>query len=230
MRKTGYCVVLAMLLLPLVVLGQPQPPVDVKYQDVGRIKLQVTNMGGFTRWGLPVDWKRLVCEWPQGTFIEHVNGAGIRIGAVVDGEPHVSWGYAEYAGFSKCFPSYDAADTIWEASSYLPVPEGLLDLYPDYQPISELDFVCQYWDDIVEAPEHVPLHVHFIQRTYTWSYDPLYNIIYIDYDIICENADGLDSVYVASSSMQTSASSRQRMTSTSSTTTTAGTIRKNDLP
>ncbi len=196
MRTVGSLLLLG-LLLPSLVVAQQRPPIDVKYQDVGNIKLQVTNMGGFTRWGLDVDWKRLVCEWPQGSFIEHVNGAGIRVGAIVNGEPHVSWGYAEFAGFSKCFPSYNPADTIWVASSYLPLPPGLTDMYPGYVPKSEMDFVCQYWDNIVQAPEHVPLHVHFIQRTYTWSYAPLYNIIYIDYDIICENHDGLDSAYVA---------------------------------
>ncbi len=197
MKRTYRFLILMCLIIPALVAAQQRPPIHVKYQDVSNVRLQVTNMGGITRWGLPVDWKRMVCEWPQGTFMEHINGAGIRLGAMVDGVPHVSWGYAEYAGFSKCFPSYDPADTIWEASSYLPLPEGLTDMYPGYEAKSELDFICQYWDDIVERPEHVPLHIHFIQRTYSWSYDPLFNIVYMDYDIICENEDGLDSVYIA---------------------------------
>jgi hypothetical protein len=202
------CVLPAALLLcqalaPGEAQGQQQPPIDIKYQDVGNIRLQVTNMGGFTRWGLPIPYTNLVCEYPQGSYIEHINGAGIRVGALVNGVPRVSWGYAEFAGFSKCFPSFEEADTIWVTSSYLPLPEGLTDWYPGYTAKSELDFVCQYTDTVVPIQEHYPLYVKFVQRTYTWSYEPLNNLIYMDFDVVfLPVADTLDiydvdSVYVA---------------------------------
>jgi hypothetical protein len=207
MAKTVSALALALLLCQGLLLvnaeAQQRPPIDVKYQDVGNIRLQVTNMGGFTRWGLPVPYTNMVCEYPQGSYVEHVNGAGIRVGALVNGVPRVSWGYAEYAGFSKCFPSFDEADTIWIASSYLPLPEGLTDMYPGYEAKSELDFICQFCDSVVAIAEHYPLYVKFIQRTYTWSYEPLNNLIYMDFDIIFLPVDpssdvyDVDDVYVA---------------------------------
>ncbi len=149
------------------------------------LKVYVTNFGGIGKTDLapPLPPESLACEFPAGSDIEHMTGGGIWIGGIIDtahsGPPAptiaVTTGYEGWAGpREEMYPTDNPLDDIWMASANNPVKPDNWDAYwgnsLPFQPVSDEDFYCTYTDTFNTAiPNHVPLHVKVIQKSYAWA-------------------------------------------------------------
>jgi hypothetical protein len=126
----------------------------------------------------------LGCEYPAGSDVEHVYGAGVWIGGIVDtatgGRPSspatlVTTGYEGWAGpLYEMYPSDDSHNRIWTASVADTVKPADWDAYwgssLPFRPVSDQDFYCMYTDTFqTSIASHVPLRLKVIQKSYAWS-------------------------------------------------------------
>jgi hypothetical protein len=192
-------------------------PPDVYTHDVGRVTLQVTNLGLF---GNP--WiEALSFGWEGG---EYLYIAGLWIGALdEDNVPHVSTAAYE----TELRPSLSLIDYVYE--SYEGVPgglrfgpggtgdddgDGLVDedfqdgydndgdtqIDEDFEALGQQMYSCIYRDDTQEAidryNEHVPWGLKVEQRSFGWAVSGSNEFIGVNYDIFHEGSKVMRNVYV----------------------------------
>ena len=193
--------------------------------NAGNLWVNVTNLGVI---GNP--WKTLStdpsCQYPPGSGIEYLWGAGIWVGAMIGDDPtprvSTSTGQLEFR------PSTLPVDTIYECYEGYPggkrffnddgdtderglalVDEeihdgrdndgdGLID--EDFAAISQQMFTCVYRDDTPEAlntyPDHVPMGLEVTQRSYSWGVPGSDDFIGIEYTIKNDGRQDLRNVYL----------------------------------
>lgn len=172
---------------------------DWKIHDVGMVRQVVTNIGGINAstgsYDPILDYPFLMnCEYPPNSQEEHIFEAGIRIGAIVNGDTMVSipnWNNAHQD--YEYFPTGASYDTIWVATQgdTLDIP-----YWPNYVAISEQDFICRYSDyNITDIPLHTPLYLDVIQTSHAWSSYPFDKIIVYNYYVI-PTRNNLQGAYV----------------------------------
>jgi len=183
-------------------LGGLQPTaLDNAVHDVGEVWLNVTNQGLLGSWpgsnsiyeGLPS------LRFPGESGDDLLWSAGVWIGGVMLGERLVSTGqydreirapedpldvmYATAFGApgGNRYPYPDPDDDGDGLENEDPLNgrdddgDGLID--EDFAAISDQDFRCEMADNTVEAqeqyPDHTPLNVAVVQRSYAWGSDPV---------------------------------------------------------
>jgi len=187
-------------------------------QDVGTIGMGVSNYGLFGGSGAyeVTDRDGTVyygCEYPIGSNTVFLAGGGIYVGAVVDGDTMVSSSY--YESGEHCFfpyrdpqidsiltnpyyltdhPELDPSTLDVDTIQILTNREGFHNYSPDA--ISEQDIILQYRDDWWDVPEHYPMHVKILQKSYAWSYSYCDDFIYFNYKIINQNENRMENTYV----------------------------------
>ncbi len=187
---------------------------DKKYTTVGNIGLTITNYGTIgTR---NAYWPtQPSCEYPRGSFKEHIYQGGLWIGALVktqdpnDGRNNqilVTTATNDQAGASRRgsqgyeFTTQNG-DTITELST-------LSDSRPataqySLSAVSHQDFICDYSDTNTRVPAtndsilyHTPLKVKVHQESYAWNFPFADFFVILRYVIYNASPDTLDSVYV----------------------------------
>ncbi len=153
----------------------------------------------------------LGCEFPAGSDIEHLYGAGIWIGGLLDtarqGHPAslatlVTTGYEGWAGpLYELYPSDNPQDKIWTASvSDSNKPAGWDEYWGSslpFKPVSDQDFYCTYTDTFFTSiASHVPLHVKVIQKSYSWIGGYADAIIPLEYWIINVGTKTIQQAYI----------------------------------
>ena len=161
-------------------------------------------------------------EWPAGSGVEYLYGAGLWVGAVVNGVPRVSTTMFEM----EFRPTDDPVDMLYRGAEgasgggRLPSPfadddgdgwvdedwlngrdddgDGLID--EDFAAISTQMFSCWYTDDQPGAsqlyPEHEPMHLLVRQESYQWADDRFDDFVGIDFKITNVGNDLLEDVYL----------------------------------
>jgi len=186
--------------------------------DIGSIDMTVSNMGLFGGHGSyevtnPDGEVFYGCEYPIGSNTVFLSGGSIYIGAIVNGDTMVSSGY--YEAGEHCFFAY--RDPI--VDSILTIP-GYLEDHPEIDPnaldvdtiqvisniegtanyspaaISEQDIILQFCDDWWPVPEHHPMHVKVIQKSYAWSFSYCDDFIFFNYKIINQNDYEFKDAYI----------------------------------
>jgi hypothetical protein len=214
--------ILFVMFFALCVIGEPTVSQTYRHTKQGfSMKLRLDNRGSFGRVAYPgvsgsgnVPNDTIGLEYPVGQPYEHIFGAGIWVGGILDtstvGPPApvrgVSVGYEGWSGpHFEFFPGSSAADTIFRifktGSGYPPkpaawdLPSGLEGAIP-YNPISDADFHTKYDDSHVTVAGHVPLKLKVFQSSYAWE-DPYADaIIIFEYRIINNGEKRIDSAYV----------------------------------
>ncbi len=193
--------------------------------NAGDIWLNVTNLGVI---GNP--WKNLStdpsAQYPPGSGVEYLYGAGIWVGAMVDDNPNprVSTAFDQL----EFRPSKLPTDTIYESYEGFPGGErffnddadvdesgkdlideeihdgrdndgdGLID--EDFGAISQQMFTCIYRDDTAEAlntyPEHVPLGLEITQRSFAWGVPGSDKFVGLEFTIKNDGRHDLRNVYL----------------------------------
>jgi len=193
--------------------------------NAGDLWVNVTNLGVI---GNP--WKSLStdpsCQYPPGSGVEYMWGAGIWVGAMIgeNKEPHVSTALLDW----EFRPSTRPLDTVYESYEGFPggkrffnddgdtdpsgeelVDEeihdgrdndgdGLID--EDFAAISQQMFTCVYRDDSPAAlnsyPEHVPLGLEITQKSFAWGIPGSDNFVGIEFTVKNDGRHDLRNVYL----------------------------------
>ncbi len=185
------------------------------------MKLKLDNRGAFGRVSYPgviggtdPGGDSIGLEYPIGQPFEHIFGAGIWVGGILDtatsGPPvfvrGVSTGYEGWIGpYFEFFPGSSPADTIFrifkQGSGYPPkpdawdLPSGLEGAIP-YKPISDADYHMKYDDYHVRVAGHTPLNLKVFQSSYAWNDTYADAIIILEYRIINMGRKKIDSAFV----------------------------------
>jgi hypothetical protein len=153
-------------------------------------------------------------EYPISQPYEHVFGAGIWVGGILDtatsGPPAfirgVSTGYEGWSGpYFEFFPGSSPADSIFRifksGGTYPPepaawsLPSGMENAFA-YDPISDADYYAKYDDSHVRVTSHVPLNLKVFQSSYAWDDRYADAIIIFEYRIINNGNKKIDSAFV----------------------------------
>ncbi len=147
-------------------------------------------------------------EYPVNGNIEHIFGAGLWVGGLLDtssvgsGPPLrlVSTAYEGWLGPHHEFHYGPLpGDTIWKSGRGSPEPSGWSDYWGPsfpFNPISDSDFYCLYSDYTTAVPGHVPLNLQVIQSSFAWD-DPYAEAVdIIEYRILNTGVRAIDSAYV----------------------------------
>ncbi len=173
------------------------------YTNVGKIALTVTNFGmfgnGFRVYDPNTGEPLPSMEYPRGTGNEHLYRAGLWVGAIdpQTGLPHVTTGVSDATSASagiqgfEFSPTESIGDTVVERSILLTSP------YYSSDAISEQDFLATYYDYLTSVPEHTPLHIRVVQRTYAWSYSYADDFVIAEFVVYNDNTEAeLSDVYL----------------------------------
>jgi hypothetical protein len=193
--------------------------------NVGNLWVNITNLGVI---GNP--WKNLStdpsAQYPPGSGIEYLFGAGLWVGAKIgaDPTPHVSTALYN----TEFRPSVLPVDTIYESYEgypnstrfvnddgdfdYLGRPlideevqdgkdndgDGSID--EDFAAVSQQMFTCVYRDDTGEAlntyAEHVPLGLEVVQKSFAWGVPGSDNFVGLEFTIRNAGRHVLRDVYL----------------------------------
>lgn len=196
------------------------PYLDWKMHDKGNLRLEVTNfgmIGGDNDLFIHPDGF-IKCEYPANSGIEHLEGGGIWIGAIVDTSTaigvkkeikKVTTGYEGWGGdgystggggtLNEIYPGVSKNDSVLEITSASQKPDYWNSYYGnlEYAPFSDQDYYSQCSDTLLPTPDlmHVPLGIKIIQRSFNWSSDYTDGIIFIEYSIINLKRKSLRDIY-----------------------------------
>ncbi len=136
----------------------------------------------------------------QSADAQYIYGAGIWIGAIVDGVKHVSNGYDPDDGSSEFTPGEIGSsfvDSQWKV--YLSSDAD----WPLSEKKSVLDTYSVFHDADPNPSQgsagntHFPLNVEVSQTSYLWNYPTNNDIVFILYDITNSGTSALEDMYLA---------------------------------
>ena len=175
------------------------PTIRKAYQQAGKLKVLVTNMGmlGSFWGGVPT----IHCEYPAGSNHDYFDVLELVLGGVINGDTCVSAGWAfGTTPWHELFPSDSAWDTIWVASMTEPERElpPWIDMIPRNFPLSEQDFLCHYSDKAVlpHMTIHTPMGIDVYQLSYSWGYPIVADIIFFEFYIKNTGNDTINDFWV----------------------------------
>ncbi|MBI3194923.1 MAG: hypothetical protein HYZ34_10730, partial [Ignavibacteriae bacterium] len=188
--------------------------IENKFTTVGQIGLTITNFGTIgtrnSRWP-----SQPSCEYPRGSFKEHIYQGGLWVGALVKtADPNdsrnnqflVTTGTTDRAGGSRRGGEGNEfttlpGDTITELSSL--ADDRPLSAKFSLNAVSHQDFFCDYHDTNKRVPAtgdvilyHSPLKIKVHQESYAWNFPFADFFVILRYQIYNASTDTLDSVYV----------------------------------
>jgi hypothetical protein len=211
-------------ILPLCLLAVPAdlpaqfPPVS--FSNMGfSMRLRSNNVGAFGHIACPpfnpahpgtAPIDSLGWQYPLGSSVEHLFGAGLWIGGKLDTAttgtsapvPLVSVTYEGWTGpYFEMFPGSSVSDTIWCVSGRgAPKPPGW-DAYwgteLPYRPIADDNRFCRYTDTAVQVQSHIPMHLKVTHSSYSWSDPSADGIQVVEYRIFNDGQKVIDSLYIA---------------------------------
>lgn len=180
--------------------------------NVGELQMNITNFGVFGSYpsvNLPMS-ESPSAQWPAGSGVEYLWGAGLWCGARVSGIPRVStsdFGLWEFRpGIEPIYTLYRTFEGA-RGGSRLPSPaadddnDGKIDEDPlngfdddndgaideDYAAISNQMFRCTYRDDLPESyansADHQPLNLFVVQETYQWENDRVDDFVGVEFTV-----------------------------------------------
>jgi hypothetical protein len=193
--------------------------------NVGNLWVNITNLGVI---GNP--WKNLStdpsAQYPPGSGIEYLFGAGLWIGAKIGDDPtaYVSTAFPA----TEFRPSTLPVGTIYESYEGFPgadrffnddgdvdefglekIDEEIQDgidndddrlIDEDFAAISQQMFTCVYRDDTQEAlntfAEHVPMGLEVVQESYAWGIPGSDNFVGLEFTIKNDGRRNLRDVYL----------------------------------
>ncbi|MBI5472095.1 MAG: exo-alpha-sialidase [Ignavibacteriae bacterium] len=174
-----------------------------------RMKVTLSNRGVIGRDELPFSNSpdSMGVEYPVGSRIEHVYGAGLWIGGIIDTSGtgqrlhRVSAAYEGWSGpLYEFYPTPSDADSIWRIFGRSAVKPPDWDTYwgaaLPFKPLADHNLHCKYTDYDRAVTGHVPLGLKVIQSSYSRDDQYAEGIQLLDFKIINTSQREIDSVYV----------------------------------
>ncbi len=155
-------------------IAQTPPYTQSKIHDVGNMRLAITNFGEIGSRG-----RQPSGEFPAHSNIEHLFMGALWIGALVDNDTLVSFGFDGWQNWSELFPGFTEQDSISERTNRPGFP------HHDPFAFSEEDFIAVYSDtNLSFAWEgHKPLGVEITQKSYAWSRPGIEDFVILEYHL-----------------------------------------------
>ncbi len=191
-------------LLFLVLTVQAQRSFEEKVTSASNISMTVNNLGmvgnafsgSYQVQGFPS------CEYPKNSGIEHLFDGGLWLGAIVEGQSHVSTGAVDDpSGYSTGKAGFEFTA---DPGSGLKTRSSLID-NPNYsaKAVSHEDFVSRFTDKNRRVPgtqiqikDHEdPLGVTVDYETYNWNYNFANFFVVLNYEITNTGNQTLDSFH-----------------------------------
>lgn len=147
-----------------------------------------------------VDYYAIGCEYPDGSFNEHLQTGGPWIGAIVDtGPPGFQIPLKLVTETDNAEPGVHWPHLVGETTSIDPRNPWIFrsTIHGDSGAISESDNICVYTDTPWVNQNHIPLGIKVIQRSYAWASAVREPIIPIDYAIVNLGKRQLRDIYIA---------------------------------
>jgi hypothetical protein len=181
------------------------------------MKLRYSNLGAFGLAACPplapgdsgaCPPGALGLEYPAGSGNEHLAGAGMWVGGLLDTATTgssspirlVSVTYEGWAGpYYEFYPGGTPADTIWRVDQGAPKPPGWDNYWGTdlpYRPFADDNQYCRYTDTAINVAWHVPLRLTVIHSSYVGSSADADGIHIVEYRIFNTGARVIDSVYI----------------------------------
>ena len=192
--------------------------------NVGELRMHVGNWGLFGSMptaATPFSFAPSA-EWPAGSGVEYLYGAGLWIGGLKSGVPAVSQSFYQF----EMRPTLDPIDIMYHSSegapggNRFPDPmadddgdgavdedwlngrdddgDGLVD--EDFAAISNQMFSCWYTDNQPEAlmlyPEHNPLNLLVRQESYQWRDNRFDDFVAVEYRITNIGGDIVEDFFI----------------------------------
>ncbi len=200
----------------LLVVGnlQAQTPHVVYAKQGTSMRTTMDNRGVFGRAPYPQaspPLDSMGVEYPIGSRFEHISGAGLWVGGLIDTSrgvaskkmKAVTTGYESYGGVAplyEFYPGPSLADSIWRVYGTTgPRPPGWDKYWGSslpYHPVADQNFYCAYTDYYRIPTGHFPLDLKVIQSSFTWDSQFASGIQIIRYFIINTGWRVIDSSYV----------------------------------
>ena len=148
------------------------PFTQTKAHQVGNIWLSVTNFGEFGSRG-----RRPSCEFPANSNNEYLFVGALWIGALVEKDTIVAFGFDGWQNWNEMFPGEAEKDSILERTTRPNSPNF------DSSAVSEQDYVAVYTDTnrAFAWEGHKPMGVQVTQQSYAWSYSYAEDFVIFDY-------------------------------------------------
>lgn len=151
---------------------------------------------------------KLGLEYPLGQQFEHLFGAGVWVGGLLDTarvgtSPQIRGVSTAYEGWSgplyEFFPGNNQGDSIWSGSRTRPKPAEWDQYWGtslEYRPIADDERYMVYADYNRRVTGHNPLNLKIIQRSYAWDDSYADAIMIFQYRIFNLGPKQIDSAYV----------------------------------
>lgn len=188
--------------------GQFAASNDWDVTRAGNVRQTVRNFAWLSNNGSDTP-RLLVCEYPPGSGIEHLDEISLFFGGVTPkGEERVSIGESFYKQ-REIWPSAEPWDTVWAINEGDTVDIGGINsegeeeyYWSNYQAVSSQDFVCRYNDYNIPNPgtgtidePHRPLYIDIVQQVFTWSNEILENVVLWTYYVTPKEFD-IESMHI----------------------------------
>ena len=190
--------------------------------DLGTLRNNVTNWGLIGSWpGLSTPFSASPsARWPGPDGLDHLYAAGLWVGGIVAGQVRVSTGQYNYeimaseAPGDTIFPTFTGAvggarfpwpgadDDSDGAEDEDPLDgvdndgDGRID--EDYAAAGDQEFVCVMSDTTARGqsifPDHVPLQIRVVQRSFQWADPALGHSIGYQFDVTNIGAEAIEQV------------------------------------
>lgn len=173
---------------------------DLQYQETNRISMPITNFGQF---GQNLSGSA-GAEWPKGTGMTYIFGAGIWVGAVVGYDTIVINGYNTVGAGQEFVPGPYYDPNRPEDKMYFSSDSADLANWPDTTPggdpilMGEEDTWCIFngHDPWVQGAGELPLPISVTRHSFAWSDSSKADIMFFLYTIKNDTSFVLDNMYV----------------------------------
>ncbi len=124
------------------------------------------------------------CEFPAGTQLDYLYGAGLWIGAIVGSDTLVSTGWDGWSAIHEMWPCADPECGLTHQTSN---PSSL---HFDESAKSDFEYIAKYTDTLSrdtwtgvdwDGRRHIPLNIEIIETSYTWAVEYAQDFVIIDY-------------------------------------------------
>jgi hypothetical protein len=183
-----------------------KPSIDdnSKYTNIGNMSLTVSNFGMFGH-GFKLWPQQPSCQYPKGSGIEHLWGAGLWVGAMKNGQISVSTGADLAPSVSGFYVGAEGYEYTNNLSSIVIEKSSLPDSrFYTLDAVSHQDFIADFTDanQIIPGttnviPKHdYPLNITVHQETYAWNFSFADNFVILNFWIKNSGKDLLENVYI----------------------------------
>ncbi len=168
---------------------------DWDVHEVGKVIQTVNNRGRLNQIGNT--YPGLInTRFPSDSFTEHTGGVGFYIGGITaDGDTLVTTPYIPHFNAPRDMMGYSGApwDSVYKVNRGDTMDIGNPDnpYISNYTTKGDEDIITRYNDynlAVLDNPDHTPMFIDVVQRSWAWASEPMDQFIIFNFDIVPQKA------------------------------------------